>query len=815
MADRTSLPINSLYHHCTLTDLPFETTAELPDLTQIIGQTRALDALHFGIGMRQQGYNLYVLGPQGVGKQTVVQEYLEQKSQQGPTPSDWCYVNNFEQRNKPRALKLPAGDGVRLRRDTKKLLADLASAITSAFNNMEYRARIDEIEQTFHDRQEEAFTSLKDEAKQHHIMLVPTPDGFAFVPTKEDEVIKPAEYEKLPPAERERVEAEIDKLQERLQEILRQVPQWRNESKERIVRLNRDTATLAVSFLIDEIKAHYSHLPQVLNYFDEIKHEVIDNIDDFRHLETDGDLPDQDETHSPSFRRYEINVLVDHSDSKHAPVIYEDNPMHDNLVGRVEHVTHMGTLITDFMLIKAGALHRANGGYLILDARKVLLQPYAWEALKRTLYSHEIRIESLGQIMSLISTVSLEPEPIPLDIKVILLGDRLLYYLLYEYDPDFGELFKVAADFSDTLARDGDNTHLYAQMIATVARKHALRPLQREAVARLIEHSSRLCEDTTKLSSHIGTLTELLQESDYWAAEHGHQAVTRADVEKAINKKIYRSDRLREQLHEAIERGSLLISSDGKRTGQINALSVIELGDFMFGKPSRITATVRVGEGEVIDIEREVELGGEIHSKGVMIISGFLTSRYALDVPLSLAASLVFEQSYNGIEGDSASMAELCCLLSALAGIPIKQSLAITGSVNQFGESQPIGAVNEKIEGFFDVCNMRGLDSDHGVLIPATNTSDLMLRSDVITAAEQNLFNVYAYHNVDEAMELLTGETAGKRNAEGAFPEGSINHRVEQRLNTFATLRRNFGEPAHPATDSTEAIPQKEMKDGD
>ncbi len=799
MTDIQALPADALYHRCRLSDLSFETTADLPDLTQIIGQTRALDALRFGIGIQQQGYNLYVLGPHGVGKQTAVREYLEAKAKESPAPSDWCYINNFEQPNKPCVLQLPAGDGTRLNKAIKKLLSDIIAAVTSAFNSAEYRGRIDEAEQALHHQQEKAFNALKEKAALFHITLITTQDGFAFAPTNDDDdIIKPNDFEKLPPAERERIEAEIDKLQEELQAILRQSPQWRNDTKDKILQINRETGTLAIGFLFEKIKDHYRKLPAVLTYLDQVQQEVIDNLDDFREQDITDELPDQSINHNELHRRYEVNVIIDHSHSKRAPVIYEDNPMHDNLVGRVEHVTHMGTLITDFSLIKPGALHCANGGYLILDARKVLLQPYAWEALKRTLYSREVRIESLGQMLSLISTVSLEPEAIPLDVKIILLGDRQLYYMLYAYDPDFAELFKVAADFSDSMARDENNTQLYAQMIATVARKHSLRPFQRNAVARLIEHSSRLCEDASKLSSRIGTLTELLQESDYWAGEHGHDVVSLEDVDKATNKKTYRSDRVREQTHEAIKRGTLLIDTDGLRTGQVNALSVIELADFMFGQPSRITATVRVGEGDVIDIEREAELGGEIHSKGVMILSGFLASHYAVDAPLSLAASLVFEQSYNGIEGDSASMAELCCLLSALAEVPIKQSLAITGSVNQFGESQPIGAANEKIEGFFDICHMRGLNGTQGVLIPTSNIEDLMLHKDVVNAARQGQFNIYPFTNINQAMELLTGGIAGVRDKEGNFPRATINYKVEQRLHEFALLRHNFGEPTTP-----------------
>jgi lon-related putative ATP-dependent protease len=490
-----------------------------------------------------------------------------------------------------------------------------------------------------------------------------------------------------------------------------------------------------------------------------------------------------------------VNVMVDHSATTGAPIVYEDHPTVQNLMGRVEHTAQMGTLVTDFNLIKAGALHRANGGYLILEARKVLLQPFTWEELKRALRSQEIRLETLAQTLSLISTVSLEPEPIPLDVKVVLLGERLLYYTLAQFDPDFAELFKVAADFEDQMDRNADGHLLYARLIASLARKEQLRPFDRGAVARVIERSARLAGDAEKLTAHLRSIVDLLREADYWAGEAGHQVITADDVQQAIDAQIRRLDRVRERVQEEIQRGTILIDTEGATVGQVNGLSVLAVGQFAFGRPSRITARVRLGRGEVVDIEREVALGGPIHSKGVLILASYLGARYVPDRPLSLSASLVFEQSYSGVEGDSASSTELYALLSALAELPVKQGLAVTGSVNQYGQVQAIGGVNEKIEGFFDICRARGLTGEQGVLIPASNVKHLMLRHDVIDAVAAGQFQVYPVETIDQGIELLTGVPAGERDAQGAFPEGSVNQRVEARLVALSEKRLAFGVP--------------------
>jgi lon-related putative ATP-dependent protease len=536
-----------------------------------------------------------------------------------------------------------------------------------------------------------------------------------------------------------------------------------------------------------------------LAYLTSVQQDVIDNLDEFLGVteappaSTPEATPPRAQTRASFFRRYQVNVVVDHSGATGAPVIYEDHPTVQNLVGRIEHMAQMGALVTDFNLIKAGALHRANGGYLMLDARKVLLQPFAWEELKRALRSGEIRIEVLGQTLSLVSTVSLEPEPIPLAVKVILLGERMLYYSLYQADPDFGELFKVAADFEEQMDRTEETHLLYARMIGTMARQEGLRPLNRAAVARVIEHSARLAGDAEKLSTHVHSVADLLREADYWAGEAQQRIIDATDVQRAIDAQIRRLDRVRERIQEEIQRGTILIDTQGAAVGQVNGLSVLSMGQFAFGRPSRITARVRLGRGEVVDIEREVALGGPIHSKGVLILSAYLGARYAMDRPLSLSASLVFEQSYSGVEGDSASSAELYALLSALADLPLKQGLAVTGSVNQRGEVQAIGGVNEKIEGFFDTCRAQGLTGEQGVLIPASNVKHLMLRQDVVAAVAAGQFLVYAVETIDQGIELLTGVPAGERSDMGEFPAGSVNQRVESRLIALADKRLAFG----------------------
>jgi lon-related putative ATP-dependent protease len=800
------LEATALYQRCNPTQFTFESTADLEDLAEVIGQARAVEAVRFGVGIRREGFNLFALGPEGTGKYAVVRHYLERQAATQPLPSDWCYVNNFVESHKPCALRLPPGGGPKLRRDMERLVEELRTAIPATFESEHYRTRRQDIEEEFRERQEKALADVQRQAQERGLALMRTPMGLAFAPMRGGQVINPEDFQKLPPEEQERVQADVSVLQEELQKSLGQMPQWDRERRTKVKDLEQEVGRYAVDHFVEELRRQYIELPEVVEYLRRVEQDVMEHLEEFRRSaeapEAPSPMPADGTPRRPPtptglsfFRRYQVDVIVDHTGATGAPVIYEDHPTVQNLVGRIEHMAHLGALVTDFNLIKAGALHRANGGYLILDARKVLSQPFAWEELKRALSAAELRIEVLGQTLSLISTVSLEPEPIPLDVKVVLLGERLLYYTLSQLDPDFAELFKVAADFEDQMDRTPENHLLYARMIATMVRQEGLRPFDREAVARVIEQSARLAGDAERLSTHVRSIADLLREADYWAGEASHEVVAAADVQRAIDAQVYRSDRVRERTQEEIQRGTILIDTAGAKVGQVNGLSVITLGQVAFGRPSRITARVRLGRGEVVDIEREVALGGPIHSKGVLILAAYLGAHYAADRPLSLSASLVFEQSYSGVEGDSASSTELYALLSALAELPVKQGLAVTGSVDQHGQVQVIGGVNEKIEGFFDICRAQGMTGEQGVLIPVSNVKHLMLRPDVVDAVAAGRFHVYPVETIDQGIELLTGTPAGERDAQWAFPAGSVNQQVEARLLALSEKRQAFGLP--------------------
>lgn len=794
-----TLNASQLRRRCDPGRLPFTTTAELPDGPLVLGQDRAVAAIQFGIGMRREGYNAFALGPTGAGKHAIVRRFLEDQAASEPAPRDWCYVHNFEQPHRPRAISLPKGMGVKFRDDLARLVDELRTSITAALETEEYRQRRQQIHEEFNTRRDQALEDLRTRAAARDVALIRTPLGLALAPMREAQVIDSDAFEQLPESERQTIRTTIEGFEAELEKILHELPKWHRESHEKIRALKRAVTKTAVDALIDELKKAYAAEAGVQTHLAALEKDVIDNADDLRR-------PKEGEEEASPFEalmatagvapgplgRYQVNVLDSLGRIPGAPVVYEDKPTFQNLIGRIEHVAQMGTLVTDFTHIKAGALHKANGGYLIVDARRVLLEPFAWEGLKRALRAHAIRIESLGEALSLVSTVSLEAEPIPLDVKVVLIGDRLLYYLLCEFDPDFRELFKVAVDFEASVDRTEPSDRAYAGVIATLARKAALRPFAATGVARVIEHGARVVGDAGKLWIELDRVTDLLREADYWAGVAGHAAVDAGDVQRAIDAQIHRAGRPRDRLQEDIGRGTIMITTSGAALGQVNGLSVIELGGFAFARPSRITARVRLGAGTVVDIEREVELGGPIHSKGVLILSGFLAGRYVPDHPLSLSASIVFEQSYGAVEGDSASSAELYTLLSALADVPIKQSIAVTGSINQHGDVQPVGGINEKIEGFFDVCQARGLTGDEGVLIPAANKRHLMLRDDVIKAVEVGTFHIYAIDTIDQGIEVLTGVPAGARDETGRFPANSINGLVEQRLIAFAKQARAF-----------------------
>jgi lon-related putative ATP-dependent protease len=797
MCAANALAPEDLYRRCDPGDIPFDSTAGAPEVPDIVGQDRAVEAIKFGIAIRREGYNLFALGPPGVGKQTLLNQFLDRQAREAPTPEDWCYVANLADPHRPRALRLPSGMGSRLRADMERAVAELRQGMRAAFESEEHRTRKQRLVTGFKDQQEQALAEVQERARQRRVGVGRTEMGIVVAPLKDGVALDPSEFQRLPKEEQAELQSEMERVGEEAQAMFRQVHERGRAHQEALKALDREIAAAVARRVMDGVRGPYRDLPAVLDYLSEIEKDVIASADDFLGATAEGleaalqRALHRDQTDSASFRRYQVNLMIDNGGKRGAPVVYEDNPTHANLVGRIEHVSQFGALVTDFTLIRPGALHGASGGYLLLDVLKVLQQPFAWEALKRAIRSREIRMESLGQMLGLVPTVSLEPEPIPLDsTKIVLLGERLLYYMLAALDPDFLELFKVMVDFEESMDRRPEAHALYATLIATLVRKEGLRALDRSAVARAIEHAARLAGDAQKLSVHMRPVVDLLREADFWAAAAGRVVATAEDVQAAIDAQLRRAGRVRERLLEAIRRDIILIDTAGEKVGQVNGLSVLQLGENPFGHPTRITARARMGKGEVVDIEREVELGGPIHSKGVLILGALLGARYAAHAPLSLSASLVFEQSYGSVEGDSASLAELCALLSAIADVPVRQSLAVTGSVNQHGQVQPIGGVNEKIEGFFDVCKERGLTGDQGVLIPRSNVNNLMVRRDVVAAVADGRFHVHAVGDVDEAIELLTGLPAGTADAQGHFEEGSVNAKVEARLLAFAEEAR-------------------------
>ena len=775
---------------CPLDVLDFETTALLPEPGIPLGQARAMDALRLGAGIVSPAHHIYAMGEPGTGKHALLRQALEQEARTKPRPHDWCYVTRFDDPRRPRVLQLEAGRAAALKNDMRALMEELGAALPAAFESDTYRNRRKEIDHEIQNRAEQALATLQSEAEKHQLGIVATPGGFAITPIHDDRPLDEEAFKSLPAEQREAAQREMPKLMEMLRLHFEQLPQWQRERRQKIRELDRHVINLAIRGAIGALQTKYHDHPEVFAYLKDVESDLEEHPHLFQTEQHAGASESISELHERA--RYEVNVLVDNTATQGAPIIYESSPSYQNLVGRVDNIAHEGALSTNLTMIRSGALHRANGGYLMLDATRLLMHPYAWEALKRSLQTHEIRIESLGQMLSLISTVTLEPDPVPLDAKVCLVGPRLLYYLLCRYDEDFAALFTVVADFSECIDRTADTLALYARLLGSLARSASLQPLDRSAAACAIEHAARVTGDAQRLSAQVVPITDLLREADHYARIAGHQTITREDVKTAIDAQIGRQDRLRDEMLKQMQRHTIVIQTDGSATAQINGLSLIDLGSFAFGQPARITATVHLGEGEVVDIAREVKLGGAIHSKGVLTLASYIGSHYAPESPLSLRASLVFEQTYGVVEGDSASLAETCALLSALSDTPVQQSTAVTGSIDQHGHVQAVGGINEKIEGFFDLCRQQGLTGRQGVLIPVDNVQHLMLREDVVSAVAEGRFHVYPVRIVDEAITVLSGILAGERQSDGRFPDGTINSRAEHRLLRFAHRRQEF-----------------------
>lgn len=783
-----------LRRHCDAASLGFETTRDLKPVAGLIGQGRALDALEFGTELEARGYNIFVLGTPGSGRHNAVRHFLEGKAKSLPAPRDWVYVHNFDESHRPKALSLPAEQAPKLARLLDTLLETLKTAMPAVFEGEDYQERRNAIEGKFKDSQEQALKALSEKAQKAGLALTRSPQGFAVFPVSNGEPVKPEIFQKLPKAEREKTEAKIKEIHGELEEIMRSIPKLDKERRESVRVLNRQLAEVAIDRAMEDLFAAFKDQKSVTAHLKTIRGHLADNSELFVQAAQQNDFGEQNKPSQPldlMFNKYKANVLVCHPNGR-APVEYLDFPGLGHLLGRIEYMPHMGAMLTDFTLIKPGALHTANGGYLIVDAERLLRMPGSWEALKRCLRGQAIAIEAPTTGMSTTTAVTLEPEPIPLDVKVVLIGQRQTFYLLQQLDIDFSELFKVAADFDEVIDWSKTSIKLFCRLLGSIARREKTLDLTANACAYMIERAARLSNDRERLTLRVSLMADLVREANYWAEQDNATYIERAHVVAAVKGQIERLDRIRERMHEQITRDTILIDTAGEAVGQINGLSVLQIGALSFGKPTRITARTRIGQGKVIDIEREVELGGSLHSKGVLILSGFISARYATSVPASLSATLVFEQSYGGVDGDSASSTELYALLSALSDVPIDQGLAVTGSVNQNGDVQAIGGANEKIEGYFDICKARGLTGHQGVLIPKANVKHLMLREDVVAACKAGQFRVFPVNHIDEGIEILTGKKAGKRTAKGIFPEDTINRMVEDKLLAYAKARRDY-----------------------
>jgi lon-related putative ATP-dependent protease len=776
---------DELYRFCDQSEFSFNTTDEIPALTGTIGQTRALRALDFGLGIDSHGFNIYILGESGTGKMTTIKAILEEKAKTEPVPDDCCYIYNFNDPDIPKAMSLPPGTGLAFQKDMEEIINILKQEIPKIFESKEYEKLRTAIFEEFQHEQKALFAKIEKEAKEKDFSLRKTVSGLALVPVKKTgESLSEEEYESLEPKVRKKIEEIGRQLQEKLDDAVRIVREEDKKLKDKLIQLERQAALSSIGHWIDELKQKYEQHHEVINYLEDVKEDILEHLDDFKPQEEQASsLPFMKPLKAePSFIRYSINVLVNNRDAKGAPVVIESNPTYYNLFGRIEHKLQYGMAVTDFSMIKAGSLHKANGGYLVTDALDLLKNIFVYDALKRTIKDRQIRIDDVWEQYRLISSVTLRPEAVPFNVKVILVGNPRLYYMLYNLDEEYRELFKVKSDFENRMDRNKENILKYAGFVRTKCAEKGLLPFNKAAVAKIVEYGSRLAEHKEKLSAKFTEVADLLRESDYWARSDKSDIVKLEHIEKALDEKIFRINKVEKKIQEAIKEGTILVDTDGAVAGQINGLSILDLGDYRFGLPSRITAKTFAGKAGIVNIEREIKLSGKIHEKAILILGAYLGEKYAQKHPLSLSASLTFEQVYGEIEGDSATCAEVYALLSSIAGVPLKQSIAITGSMNQHGEVQPIGGVNEKIEGFFDVCKILDLNGKQGVIIPSRNVINLMLRKDIVEAVKAGKFTIYSIDNIEDGIEILAGMPDGKLQPDGSYPEGTLNFLVAKRL---------------------------------
>jgi lon-related putative ATP-dependent protease len=770
-----------------------ETTEEMTPLEGIIGQERAVRALKFGLDIKERGFNIYVAGYPGTGRMTAVKDFLKELAKTKPTPPDWCYVHNFPNPYEPKAIKLPSGMGKVFQSDIANLVREVRVVLPKAFESEDYSAKRTATIKSMDEERQKLIEQLNKKAQEEGFLLQTTPIGLLAIPVVKGKPISDEEFLALSPKMQDEIQKRREKLDVELTNAMRQLHVLEGKINEEIKKLNRDVALFAVGHLMTDLKEKYKEHPDVVSYIDDLQNDLLENLAQFLRQPEAGPTPFQFPwIRELPFKKYEVNVIVDNSDVKGAPVIVELSPTYQNIFGRIEKEAQFGVLTTDLTMIRAGSLHKANGGYMVVRVEELLQNPLSWDSLKKALASEQVTVEEPGERLGLISVKGLKPEPISLNVKVILIGNPLLYQMLFMYDMDFRELFKVKADFDTTMELTEENIQKYTAFICTFCRKESMKHFDCSAVAKIVEHSSRLAEDQEKLSTRFAEIADVIREANFYAMQEKTKYVSASHVKKAIEEKIYRSSLIQEKIQELITRNVLLIDTDGEAVGQVNGLSVMGLGDFAFGRPSRVTASIGMGQEGIIDIERRAKLGGPIHTKGVLILSGFLMEKYAQDKPLSLSARLVFEQSYEGVEGDSASSTELYAILSALSGLPIKQNFAVTGSVNQKGEVQAIGGVNEKIEGFYEVCKAKGLTGKQGVIIPESNVQNLMLKEEIVEAVRAEKFHIYPVKTIDEGIEILTGAKAGERRRDGTFEEETVNYKVNKRLKEIAEKLKEF-----------------------
>jgi lon-related putative ATP-dependent protease len=789
----SELPATSLRWTCDPKLIGAKSTEELKPLDILVGQPRAYQALLFGFNIKEAGFNIFAAGPSATGKTTTTTDFLEDIAKKLPTPQDWCYVHNFEDEYEPKVLRCPLGLGKELKQDMRELVQAARIAISQLFEGDDYATKRDEMARKMNQRRQDVITRMEQAAEGEGFIMQLTALGISLVPVEKGHALSEQDFLSLPKETQQKFTEKRETVREKLQPLLRELRDVELKARDEMIEFDRDVTLYAIETLMSNLLTKYKQHSEITDFLNEIQTHIVEDLERFRTRRGDRKEDVQEALADElAFRVYDVNVIADNSGVQGAPIILEQNPTYDNLLGRIEKESQLGTLTTDFTLIRGGAIHEANGGFLIVRAEHLLRDLNVYEGLKRALKAGEATIEELPQRIGYANVRSLSPQPIPLDVKVVLIGDSSTYQLLFAYDPEFRELFKVKADFDSTMEKSDSSLKRYAGFFTTLVVNENLKHLDTSAVARLVEHSSRIAEDQNKLSTQFGLVADVVREAHFYASQEDVKYITASHVEKAIEAKLYRSNLIQDKIREYIQRNVIFISTDGATVGQINGLSVLSVGDFSFGAPSRITIAVGLGKGGLIDVQREVNMSGPIHGKGVMIIAGYLATKFAYDKPLTLSARIVFEQNYEGVEGDSASSTELYALLSALSGVPIKQSFAVTGSVNQNGDVQPIGGANEKIEGYYEICKARGLNGQHSVIIPQSNTQNLMLKQEVVDAVKAGKFHIYPVKTIEEGIELLTGVPAGKRLPNGNYEENSIYGRVDKRLREMAETVKHF-----------------------